>query len=86
MVLGTAIKISAVSNLALTSSLITINDPSGTAIITDASMTDMGGGVNWQYIWQSDDLTNVVGVYTVYIKGYDGTYYTKIKSTFALDL
>ena len=76
-VLGTAIKITILINVATaTSAVITIKDPADTAKVTDGSMTKEGDGF-YSYTWQSA-TTDEDGIYEVTVKVTSGGY-TSVK-------
>lgn len=85
MILGTTVEISSttvVDGSGADSATITITDPDGTEVVTDAAMTDAGSGV-FTYLYQSSG-SGTAGNYTATITAVSGAYEAVSRITFAL--
>ena len=81
---GTAIKITVILAIpTATTALISIEDPSSTAKVTDANMTKDADKV-YTYIWQSTKDTDDDGDYVVTIKITSGGYTSVTQDKFTL--
>ena len=83
MLIGTAVKVSATSNIAADSATVTIKDPTGTLVATDASMTQ-DSSTEYSYIYQSSS-SDEVGTYTAVASIVKGSNTGKAKIDFELE-
>lgn len=82
MIVGTAVRITATTNIQGDAGRITIYNPDETEKVAETAMTDVGD-LTYEYIFQSSD-SDQTGIYTAIVEVDSGIYESKARIQFNL--